>query len=151
MLYREYENMSFYGMLERTAQKYGEKPAISFNEDGTPQTKTYAELFYDVRVLGKYLEDNGLKGKYVVVDSRNTYAQLVSMFAVMAMGAVAAILNFDLPEDDIRSAFARIEPAMVIYDSEDADFVHAFRRAVPLLHTGRKLLWAYKCRRDTFK
>lgn len=30
MLYREYENMSFYGMLERTAQKYGEKPAISF-------------------------------------------------------------------------------------------------------------------------
>lgn len=34
MLYREYENMSFYGMLERTAQKYGEKPAISFNEDG---------------------------------------------------------------------------------------------------------------------
>ena len=96
MLYREYENMSFYGMLERTAQKYGEKPAISFNEDGTPQTKTYAELFYDVRVLGKYLEKNGLKGKYVVVDSRNTYAQLVSMFAVMAMGAVAAILNFDL-------------------------------------------------------
>ncbi len=129
MLYREYENMSFYGMLERTAQKYGEKPAISFNEDGTPQTKTYAELFYDVRVLGKYLEKNGLKGKYVVVDSRNTYAQLVSMFAVMAMGAVAAILNFDLPEDDIRSAFTRIEPAMIIYDSEDADFVHTLSDA----------------------
>lgn len=75
------------------------------------------------------------------MDSRNTYAQLVSMFAVMAMGAVAAILNFDLPEDDIRSAFTRIEPAMIIYDSEDADFVHTLSDgAVPLLHAGRKLL-----------
>lgn len=124
MLYEEYEGMSFYQMLERVAKKYAEKPAVSFCEDETPQTKTYAELFRDCRVLGKYLQKHGMKGKYVVVDSRNTYFQLVSIFSAMSLGAVAAILNFDLPDADIMSAFERIQPAMVIYDKEDADFVH---------------------------
>ena len=53
MLYREYENMSFYGMLERTAQKYGEKPAISVRRKPRPTPSCFTMSAFWANILKK--------------------------------------------------------------------------------------------------
>ena len=122
MIYDQYKGLTFYEMTDRMVKKYGDKPAISYSEGGTVQTVTYNGLFKDVLVLAGYFSDKNLKGKYIAIDMRNTYNQAIAAFAAMAMGAVAVILNFDLPEDDIRYALEKVEPDILITDPEDEDF-----------------------------
>ena len=122
MIYDQYAGLTVYEMLERMARKYGDKPAISCCEGEDVQTVTYNGLFRDVLALSGYFAGNGLQGKYIIVDMRNTYNQTIAAFAAMAMGAVAVILNFDLPEEDIRYALETAQPAALIIDPEDADF-----------------------------
>lgn len=122
MIYDQYAGLAVYEMLERMARKYGDKPAISYCEGEDVQTVTYNGLFRDVLALSGYYAGKRLQGQYIVVDMRNTYNQAVAVFAAMAMGAVAVILNFDLPEEDIRYALEMVKPAVLITDPEDADF-----------------------------
>ena len=122
MIYDQYKGLTFYEMTDRMVKKYGDKPAISYSEGGTVQTVTYNGLFKDILVLAGYFSDKNLKGKYIAIDMRNTYNQAIAAFAAMAMGAVAVILNFDLPEDDIRYALEKVEPDILITDPEDEDF-----------------------------
>lgn len=122
MLYEQYMGLTVYEMTELFAHKYGDSAAISYLEGESVQTVTYNGFLRDVRALGAYFESKNLKGKYIAVGMRNTYNQTVCVFAAMAMGAVAVILNFDLPEDDIHCALQTAEPAVLITDPEDKDF-----------------------------
>ena len=122
MIYDQYKGLTVYGMLERMSQRYGESPAISYLADENVRTVTYNGLFRDSLVLAAYFEKNGLKGKYVAIDMRNTYNQVVCAFGAMAVGAIAVLLNFDLPEDDVLFALERINPDILITDPEDGDF-----------------------------
>ena len=122
MIYDQYKGLTVYEMIERMAQKYGDNPAISYRDDNGVHTTTYNGLFKDILVLAGYFADKDLKGKYIVIGMRNTYNQAISALATMAMGAVAVILNFDLPEDDIRYALEKVNPDILITDPEDEEF-----------------------------
>ena len=111
-----------YEMLERMAQRYGDSPAISCCEGRNIHTVSYNALFRDVLVLAGYFADRNVRGKYIAVDMRNSYNQAVAVFGAMAMGAVAVMLNFDLPEEDIRWALKAVDPDILITDPEDEDF-----------------------------
>lgn len=121
-IYEHYKNLNTYEMIERIAQNYGDNPAISYLEGECPRSVTYNELFRNISALAAYFEAKDLKGKYIAIDMRNKYNQLVSSFAAMAMGAVAVLLNFDLPEEDLYYAIEKVNPDVLILDSEDEDF-----------------------------
>lgn len=121
-IYDQYEGLTVYGMIERMAQKYGDKPAISYCEDDKIRTVTYTGFPEDVFALAAYFANKNLKGKYVAIDMRNKYNQAVAAFAAMAMGAVAVLINFDLPEDDVLYALEKVNPDVIIIDPEDEDF-----------------------------
>lgn len=122
MLYRQFENLTVYDMLALMAQKYGDQPALSYRENDTEQTKSYHDFFYECRLAAQWLNDKNLFGKYIVIDSRNTYCQLVCIMASMMMGAVAVFVNFDLAEEDVLYVLDKIKPSAVFYDAQDADF-----------------------------
>lgn len=119
MLYEAYWDMTVYEMLEKMNRRFGEKELFFYREGKETVEISYARFFSDCQRLAGYLESRGLQGRRVVIDARNTYEQVVSFFAVMSMGAIACPLNFDLPEEEIAFALDRLEPGLLIYDTED--------------------------------
>lgn len=111
--------LTVYEMLHRIAKAYGSKMLFSYLEEENVKEVSHQQFFRDICVTAEHFAALGLKGKRVVIDSRNTYEQVVSLFAAVSMGAVAVPLNFDLSEEDLLDAAKRVEPAMVVYDPED--------------------------------
>ncbi len=120
MLYEAYWDMTVYEMLEKMEKSFGEKPLFYFREGAETVIVSYSRFFDDCRRLAAYFAEAGLAGRRVVISGRNTYTQIAAFFAVMAMGAVACPLNFDLPDEELAYALQRLEPACVVYDSQDA-------------------------------
>lgn len=127
MLYEEYLDLTVYKMLERMEARFGEKSLFFYMEKGEIREITYRHFFRDVRKLAAYLLREGLRGTYILVDSRNTYEQIVSMFAASSMGAVPVLVSFNLPEDEIRNVLDRVAPSLIIFDAEDEEIIEDVR------------------------
>ncbi|MCM1134491.1 MAG: AMP-binding protein [Clostridium sp.] len=122
-LHEEYQNLTVYQMLEKMTGKFCDRQLFSYWRDGQERKVSYNVFWKDVRRLAGYFDGMELCGRRIVIDGRNTYEQIVSLFAAMAMGAVAVPLCFDLPLEDLQQLHRRISPAMVIYDNEDEDIL----------------------------
>ncbi len=123
----EFWGMTVYEMLERIAGMYGSRELFSYLDENIVRSVSYERFFRDVCVLAGKFVSLGLKGKRIVIDSRNTYEQIASLFAASSMGAVAVPLNFDLSEEDLWDAVRRLEPAMIIFDPEDMSLAEKVR------------------------
>lgn len=121
--YRAYWGLTAFGMIEKLEKDYGGRPLFSWRQEGTVRRVTYQEFARDVFRLAAWFESLGLRGKIIVIDGRNTYEQITTLFAAASMGAVAAPLSFDLPLESLGDLLARIAPAALLYDEEDREIL----------------------------
>lgn len=119
MLYKEYEGLTVFQMIQKMGERYGNRPLFSWRRDGREEQVTYGTFVRDVKRLAHFFDALGLRGKCVVIDGRNSYEQVTALFAAASMGAVAAPICFDLQTEDLRDLVDRIAPAVLIYDGED--------------------------------
>ena len=134
MLYERFWNITIYEMLDRLAQLYRDKTVFQWRREGEEYTLSYGELVRDVKRLARRFQDMGLRGRFIVIDGRNTYEQVAAFLAGAAMGAVAAPLSFDLPTEILRDLISRIGPGAVVYDQEDEDILEDVLRGLdPIL------------------
>ena len=128
---RYYVDKTVYETLERIESLYGQRRAFTCKEGGETIQVTYTRLWTDVRRLAGEFERRGLQKKYIVISGRNTYEQVVAMLASATMGAVAAMMNFDLAREDLYLALESLAPALVVYDEMDQELVREYLAQAP--------------------
>lgn len=122
MEYQKYENLTVCEML-KGLQAYGDRNLISYREGETILHIKCAKVFEDVFRMAGYLDSLHLKGSYVVIDTKNTYEQMISILATVAMGAVAFPLNFQQSWTEVEFALDRVRPSLLIFDEDDEEDV----------------------------
>ena len=96
-------------MLNKSAEKFGEKPAYIF-KTATPgefTTISYNELKEKVDALGSMLIEMGLKDKKIAVISENRYEWNVAYLAAVCGVGVIVPLDKALPANEIESLIVR--------------------------------------------
>lgn len=126
-----YVDKTVYGILERIESLYGERRALTYRDGSEIIHVTYTRLWRDIRRLAGEFERRGLQKKYIAISGRNTYEQVVAMLAAATMGAVAAMINFDLAKEDLYLALGSLTPALVVYDEMDREFVGEYLAQAP--------------------
>ena len=100
-------------------KKGGDKPQYTFyNSEGEIETKTFAQVNYDLTGLGQYLYKLGLRGKKVAILSENSYYWIACYYSIITGKITAIPMDPKLPDDDIVDIMIR-SGCNAVYYSED--------------------------------
>lgn len=92
----------FCDMVDGLANRYGDKPAISwFTRKKEQMTVSYRQMREDVYHLQAELIRRGLAGKHLAIASENSYEWLVVYFASAYCGSVAICVDVEQSEETI--------------------------------------------------
>lgn len=126
MQYEAGYNKTVYEMIKKGKEAFGDSILFSYVRKGNIVEVTHNVFFDDVRKVAHCFAKRKLKNKYIVVEGNNEYEAIVAMCAAATMGAVPAVLNFDLPEEEIEYALERLQPALVVCSEDDYEVVEEF-------------------------
>lgn len=121
-------DLTLYERLKRGSDTFGERTLFTYQKEERIVTVSFREFFKDVRKMAYGLEERHLKGKCVVIEGKTQYESMVALCATVVTGAVAAVLNFDLPEEEIAYAMECLAPAMIICSEDNYDVAEPYRK-----------------------
>ncbi len=125
-LYGAEEYKDFRQLLASVAEKYPDNVAfITKKGKGEYINTTYAAFQNDVRRLGTALVGEGGKQRRIAIIGKNSYAWMLSYFAVLCGAGMAVPLDKGLAEAEILSLLARSESKVVIFDKDFYPIFHA--------------------------
>ena len=113
-----------YDMVTRCMeQEFPDNVAIRYvAEDGkTVVEKKYREYAQDIRRMVAYLkaEVSDIKGRRIVLLSRNCYEYCVASFGIILAGGVLVTLNQKKTWDELEYELGLVEPALILNDGID--------------------------------
>ena len=113
-----------YDMVTRCMeQEFPDNVAIRYvAEDGkTVVEKHYREYARDIRKMVTYLKNEvpDLKGRRVVLLSRNCYEFCVASYGIILAGGVLVTLNQKKTWDELEYELGQVEPALILNDGID--------------------------------
>ncbi|MBO0767535.1 MAG: AMP-binding protein [Solirubrobacterales bacterium] len=111
------QHFTYLAGVKRNALRYGSRPAL--HDPATGRRWTYKELWQDVNLLAKGLQDRGInKGDVVSLVLLNGPEFALFWLAAQRIGAVASPVNFRLAAGELAHVLTDSRPAALIYDSE---------------------------------
>jgi acyl-CoA synthetase (AMP-forming)/AMP-acid ligase II len=126
-----YEEFPLPELLRRSAEDFGDKPAL-IAADGT--TRTYRDLWSLARKVARFLQDHGIeKGEKVGVFSPNHVDYAAVFYGALLAGATLTTLNPLYREREIHHQLDDAEAAALFVFSPMADPVEAARPNLPRL------------------
>ncbi|MDY6816386.1 MAG: long-chain-acyl-CoA synthetase [Pseudomonadota bacterium] len=111
-------------LIEQNAEKYGNRPAILFED----RTVTWGELDIWSNRIAHYLKDKGLvKGEAVAVLMENRPEVLAVVAGAAKVGIACAMLNTSQKGKVLAHSINLIQPRMVVVGEELADQIEEIR------------------------
>ena len=107
-------------MLEKTGQKFGNRPAYIFKteEEGKFREITHKEFRDDINALGTQLIKMGLKDKRIAVISENRYEWGVAYLAAVTGVGIVVPLDRALPGNEIENLMIRSQVEAIFYSKK---------------------------------
>jgi len=126
-----YEEIPLPELLRRSAERFGDKPAL-IGADGT--TRTYREIWSHARKVARLLQDHGIeKGDKVGIFSPNHVDYASVFYGILLAGATVNTLNPLYREREIEHQLDDAEAVALFVFSPMAEPVEAARRNLPRL------------------
>ncbi len=119
----------FRDFIEGLAEKYGERPGISwFTRRQEEQTVSYHQMGDDVRALQKRMSQMGLRGKHIAIVGENSYEWLLVYFAATYCGAVAVCIDIEQPEETILQMMEMADAEAVFLSAQYEDICKKYAK-----------------------
>ncbi|MBQ7541303.1 MAG: AMP-binding protein [Clostridia bacterium] len=110
------------------AQKGADKKQYMFlNFDGEVETKTFRQVFYDVRGLGQMLYTRGLRGKKVAILAENSYYWIAAYYSVITGKMTAVPLDPKLSAGELTELMVRSACDAIYYSRHFAPVIEMMR------------------------
>lgn len=110
-------------------KKGGNKRQYSFyNFEGEVETKTFAQVNYDLTGLGQYLYKLGLRGKKVAILSENSYYWVACYYSIITGKMTVVPIDPKLPDADIVDIMVRSGCDAVYYSSDFVSTVELMKK-----------------------
>ena len=103
------------------------KQFMFYNFDNKVETKSYNQVFYDVKGLGQMLYKHSLKGKKVAVLSENSYYWIACYYSIITGNMVCVPLDPKLPDDEIVELMVRSGCDAIYYSCDFASTIEMMK------------------------
>ena len=111
-------------MLEQKAETMPDEKAFTYRKGKEKlESKTYAEVYAEVRKAAAYVEKTYGKGKHIAIIGENSYEWLLAYFAVVTSGNVAAPIDKELPADEVEWLVKKADVSTVFVSKPYSDLV----------------------------
>ena len=123
-------------MLKRTADRYEDRPAISYRvtpHDAEAHRLSFRRVYEDVASLATALINRGLRGKKVALIGENSRGWIYAYFALTSMGAVVVPVDKEYPATDMASILNTARCEALIASAALGEKLTALCEAVPTL------------------
>lgn len=116
-------------MLEKSAKKFGDKPAYVFKTEEVGKLKeiNYNEFKNNVDSLGTALISLGLKDKRIAIIGDNRYEWAVSYLAVVNGTGIVVPLDKALPNNEIENLIIRSEVEAIIFTEKYNEVINELK------------------------
>lgn len=116
-------------MLEKSAKKFGDKPAYVFKTEEVGKLKeiNYNEFKNNVDSLGTALINLGLKDKRIAIIGDNRYEWAVSYLAVVNGTGVVVPLDKALPNNEIENLIIRSEVEAIFFTEKYNEVINELK------------------------
>ena len=116
-------------MLEKSAKKFGDKPAYVFKTEEVGKLKkiNYNEFKNNVDSLGTALINLGLKDKRIAIIGDNRYEWAVSYLAVVNGTGIVVPLDKALPNNEIENLIIRSEVEAIIFTEKYNEVINELK------------------------
>ena len=134
--YPYYEHKRLYTLKELVrfcAETYGEKPAFLFRERKAPVAISYLRFREDVCALGSWMLQAFGPDAHVGILGENSYAWILTHFAVTCGGGVAVPIDKDLDTEEITRLLKDSGCEVLFHSNTYADVAASLRQALPQL------------------
>lgn len=102
-------------MLSQKKKANPDKIAFTFSKGKNIVSKTYADVFEDVCLLGTWLYSKNFHRKHIAIIGENSYEWLVAFFAITCGGNVAVPIDKELPENEIARLIDKADVDVIFY------------------------------------
>ncbi len=146
--YEQPEIRDLKDLLTVKAEAQPDKPAFIYPEKDGDVTKTYGQLFEDVKALGTWMNQKKLWGKNIAIVGENSYPWIVTFFASILGGNIAVAIDKSLPEEEIQTLMKTGEVTVVFVSETHKEKIkekrgrriYTFGEFDQMLEEGRKQL-----------
>lgn len=115
-------------MLNKTRERYGEKPAYKIKmEKGQYKTFTHNEVRDMVNCLGTSLIHLGLKGKRIAIIGENRYEWEIAYLSIVCGTGVVVPLDKSLPENELEDLIERSGVEAIFYAKKYAKTIEKIK------------------------
>lgn len=111
--------------------KYADQSAFIYNIKKDIITKTYNDVFEDVKGLGNYFISKGYRRKHIAVFAPNSYEWIVSYFAIVNTNNIAVPLDKELLIEDFIDLITHSSTEVLITTKEYADYYKKNKSKLP--------------------
>ena len=111
-------------LVNYCAEYYQEKKAFWYREKKEEITVSFHQMRDDINAFGTYLSSIGMQHKHIAVLGENSYAWIVSYFAIVNGGGVVVPIDHQNTVDDIKHLIKKAEVSLLIHSdnfSEEAE------------------------------
>ena len=109
------------GVLSKVARKFASKTALFLNNGNTI---SYNDMLWDVSKTCRTLREYGIaKNSSVALFMDNSPQCIETFLAITKMGAVAILLDYKFPENQIKEIFAQEKPDAVFVNEKKLNLV----------------------------
>ena len=125
-------------MLQKTAERFGDRPAISYRvkpSDEEAIRLSYTEILGSVTALGTALIGRGMRGKKVALIGENSIGWILSYFALTSIGAVVVPVDKEYPAPDMASILNTARCDALLASPSLKDKLTHLKENVPTLGT----------------
>ena len=102
-------------MLSQKKKANPDKIAFTFSKGKNIVSKTYADVFEDVCLLGTWLYSKNFHRKHIAIIGENSYEWIVAFFAITCGGNVAVPIDKELPENEIARLIDKADVDVIFY------------------------------------
>ena len=117
-------------MLEKSGEKYADKPAFYLEGKGLEDSKiiTHKEFRDNINYLGTALIEMGLKNKKIAVISENRFEWEEAYLAIVCGTGIVVPLDKALPENEIETSIIRAEVEAIFYSEKYSEIMSKIQK-----------------------
>ncbi len=114
-------------LIDYCAATHGSKTAFCWLDGQTTVSKSFIDFKADIRALGTYLVDAGIKNEKITVIGENSYEWILTFFATVNGGNIIVPVDKELENEEIEDILARSGVGIVVYSDRLSGKIDAIR------------------------
>lgn len=116
-------------MLEMKASDMPNGIAFKYRKGhGEVESKTYEEVYQEVKKASSYVQDNYGHGKHIAIIGENSYEWLIAFFAVVTSGNIAVPIDKELPSKEIEWLIDKSDVEVVFISKTYSELVEGVKK-----------------------